>query len=132
MESSEPKTFVKKSESLIIPTSGIITEFRNKFGSDINDSDMQEIVSQILDVMITRWTIAKIDFAFLPDFKRLVNIEFNNNSEKANLLRQATFVLATSLYDLAVSLKMNKDNDFPYYFDRFLQSGDILLNRFPF
>lgn len=92
----------------------------------VSESNLREIVTQIVQVMLNEPSPYDDLFRQLPDFNRMTQIP----TDAIPFVRANTFTLANDIYHRLVAYQAFSDSTLDYFFDTFLDS-DLVLHRLP-
>ena len=122
---------------LLVDVRDLLKQLRHETdGTGLRETDYQEILFQVIDLLLNFGRNASESYHLLPDVSRLYDLDMDRNQENWLLIQSASFRFAVALQQRVTDLGAwrtldNGRNDFPYVFNKW-HGGDLVLEYLPF
>lgn len=116
---------------VILSTADILRDFQEDTGQQLVERDVQNIVFHVVQALLLDDTADLEYMDKVPDFNGMQTSAIFKSHDFSLQVKAATQALAQKLHQRLQENDLYRKGEFPYFFSRFIPSGDMLLQRLP-
>ena len=117
--------------TIILPGEDLVADFTSLTGGRVSQSDLHEIVTQIVQVLLNEENGDLEALSPLPDFNRMRDATLQQDAEYAERVRTATLDMGLAMHKRLREVGAYVDNDFSYFFGGFV-GYDFIFHNIPY